>query len=150
MYLMAQDEAHTQALAEIRRGRKTSHWIWWEWPAFTPVRTTSRPEYDLRSAVACAAWLDHATLGQRWGEMTRLASEHLERGVPANQLFGSEIDAAKFHESSTLVSLVASVPEQRELAERALSALGKPPHLGVLRAVEAERGAQGKQERPSL
>ena len=37
--LLAHEESHATALDEIRRGRKTSHWIWWEWPAVAPVRS---------------------------------------------------------------------------------------------------------------
>ena len=145
--LLAHEESHATALDEIRRGRKTSHWIWWEWPAFAPVRATSRPEYDLRSAAAAAAWLEHATLAPRWAEMTATAVEHLEQGRPAPALFGSGTDAAKFHESCTLASLVAPRAEQRELAARAVRALKLPPHAGVLRAVEAERERERSPER---
>ena len=145
--LLAHERSHAKALDEIRRGRKTSHWIWWEWPAFAPVRSTSRPEYDLRSAAAAAAWLEHATLAPRWAEMTATAVEHLEQGRPAPALFGSGTDAAKFHESCTLASLVAPRAEQRELAARAVRALKLPPHAGVLRAVEAERERERSPER---
>merc|ERR1719378_423480 len=82
LYLHMQKDAHEKAVAEIRRGRKTSHWIWWEWPAFTPVRTTSRKEFDLPSCGACTAWLAHPTLGTRWADITRLAVGHLESGAP--------------------------------------------------------------------
>ena len=58
----------------MQGGRKISHWIWWEWPAYTPVRVTSQHEYDLPSCAACAAWLAHETLGPRWAEMTLAAA----------------------------------------------------------------------------
>ena len=138
LYLHMQKDAHEKAVAEIRRGRKTSHWIWWEWPAFTPVRTTSRKEFDLPSCGACTAWLAHPTLGTRWADITRLAVGHLESGAPPATLFGSNIDSTKFHESMTLVSICAASPEQRELAERALLALRKKPHEGVVNAAHAE------------
>ena len=139
LYLHSQQDAHARALREMTSGRKLSHWIWWEWPAFAPVRRTSRPEYDLPSCAACAAWLSHDLLGQRWAEMTSLATRHLEQGAAAADVFGSRIDATKFHESSTLVSLCAPKEEQRMLATRALRALALPPHAAVLRATEAER-----------
>lgn len=138
LYLHMQQDSHARALEEIRRGRKSSHWIWWEWPAYSPVRTTSRPEFDLKSCGACAAWLSHETLGARWAEMTALAVGHLQSGVPAEKLFGSGTDAKKFHESCTLVSRCAGTPEQQELAARGLKALKLPPHEGVVKAVEAE------------
>ena len=140
LYLHAQAAAHGKALREMQGGRKISHWIWWEWPAYTPVRVTSQHEYDLPSCAACAAWLADETLGPRWAQMTIAAAEHLESGVPAPRLFGSGTDVAKFHENATLVSLCAPRPEQRKLAARALRALKQPRHPGVVRAVEAERG----------
>ena len=56
LYLHAQERDHARAFREIKAGRKTSHWLWWEWPAFSKVRSTSRPEYDLPSCAACESW----------------------------------------------------------------------------------------------
>ena len=139
LFLDAQETSHGLALKEIQAGRKTSHWIWWEWPAYTPVRSTSRPEFDLKSCSSCRAWLSHPLLGARWAEMTTAAIEHLENRVEPTRLFGSGTDASKFHENCTLVSLCAPHDEQRDLAARALSALRKLPHPTVLRSVQAER-----------
>lgn len=138
LYKQAQEQAHAQALAEIVAGRKTSHWIWWEWPAFTPVRTTSRPEYDLASCAAATAWLSDSTLGSRWIEITTAAVENLEKQVAPFVLFGSSTDAAKFQENVTLVTFAAHSEEQRTLAKRALRALALPPHKGVEVAARAE------------
>jgi len=138
-YLKAQEVTHARSLAEIESGHKKSCWIWWEWPAYAPVRKTSQPIYDLPSCQACASWLSHGALASRWVEITQAAVSHLEKGASPNHLFGSSIDVAKFHESVTLVSVCAPLCEQRELANRALRALATPPHSAVLAAVAAER-----------
>ena len=144
LYLDAQKEDHETSLAEIKAGQKTSHWIWWEWPAYAPVRSTSQPEYDLPSCAAATAWLAHEVLGKRWADITAAATEHLEKKRPPARLFGSGTDAAKFHESVSLASICAPHAEQRELAARALTALGQPPHPAVVRLARAERDAEEK------
>ena len=146
LYIDAQEKEHESSLAEIKAGQKTSHWIWWEWPAYTPVRSTSRPEYDLPSCTAATAWLAHGLLGKRWMEITTAATQHLEHQQPPRRLFGSGTDAAKFHESVSLASICAPHAEQRELATRALTALGQPPHPAVVRLAQAERDAEQGEE----
>ena len=146
LYLDAQEQEHETSLAEIKAGQKSSHWIWWEWPAYAPVRSTSQPEYDLPSCHAATAWLAHELLGRRWKEITTAATEHLENKVPPKRLFGSGTDAAKFHESMTLASICAPHAEQRELATRALTALSQPPHPTVVRLAQAEQDAEAAQQ----
>lgn len=141
LYLEAQEKEHERALTEIKAGHKQSHWIWWEWPAYTPVRSTSRPEYDLPSCSAASAWLAHELLGRRWAEITFAATEHLEIQRVPTHLFGSGTDAAKFHESMSLASLCAPNTEQRELATRALAALGQPPHPTVVRLAREDKAS---------
>ena len=79
LYLDAQEQEHETSLAEIKAGQKSSHWIWWEWPAYAPVRSTSHPEYDLPSCHAATAWLAHELLGRRWKEITIDCKETLQR-----------------------------------------------------------------------
>jgi uncharacterized protein (DUF1810 family) len=33
-FVIAQNEVYADVLAELRRGRKTSHWIWFIFPQF--------------------------------------------------------------------------------------------------------------------
>jgi uncharacterized protein (DUF1810 family) len=145
--LRAQDHnnQHSNSLAELRSGARTSHWIWWEWPAFSPVRATSQPEFDLPSCAAAQAWLSHPVLGERWLEITQAAVEQLERGVGAEQLLGDRDAVHKFLENVTLASAVARNEAQKQLASRAITVLERSgqlrPHAGVLAACKAGESA---------
>jgi uncharacterized protein (DUF1810 family) len=96
------------ALSEIKRGHKSSHWIWYVWPSLAGVRTTQRPELYIPSPAAASAYLKHPVLGPRLLAITRIANDHLAQGVHPHRLFGSEIDAVKFHEVCSCFYLAAA------------------------------------------
>ena len=101
-FLRAQDEAGTyvQALTELRRGRKVSHWMWFVFPQLAGLgRSSTARHYALASADQARAYLAHPVLGSRLRECaTAVAS--LE-GVTAEEVFGG-IDAVKLRSSMTL------------------------------------------------
>jgi uncharacterized protein (DUF1810 family) len=124
------EAGYKTALREINTGRKTSHWIWYVWPVLHGVRTTSKPQFELPSIECACAWLRHATLGPRLVEITSAAVSHLEAGVPPKQLFGSAVDAFKFHNCVTLFQVAATQAQPQNveaqlLFNRALLALGQ-------------------------
>jgi uncharacterized protein (DUF1810 family) len=65
-FLQAQEDTYAGALAEIRRGRKQSHWMWFVFPQFEGLgsSTTSR-YYAIRSLDEARAYLGHPVLGPR-------------------------------------------------------------------------------------
>ena len=135
---------YAHALAEIQAGRKRSCWIWWIWPAYSKVRTTGKPEYSLHDAGAALAWLHHPTLGPRLLEITRAAVHLLEKGAPSTTVFGSAVDADKFHESVSLFAVAsgghpAAHAEGNALCLAALRALGRPIHAETARHAAAGR-----------
>ena len=118
------------ALREIKAGQKRSHWIWYVWPCLKGVRKTSQPQFELLSLEYASAWLRHETLGPRLLEITLEAVIHLEAGVKPERLFGSDVDAFKFHNCVQLFLAAATqaVPENTEakaLFHRSLQALGR-------------------------
>ena len=141
--------SYSGALAEITAGSKTSHWIWYVWPAHTKVRTTSKDrEYSLPHASAALAWLQHPTLGPRLLEITSAANYHLSKGVAPKTLFGSGVDVTKFHECMTMFALAAehlnaSAPDESmaavaTLCRRALTLLKADDHPTVARVMSSE------------
>jgi len=101
-FVAAQDAGGTydQAVAELRAGRKTSHWMWFIFPQIAGLgySPTSRM-YAITSLDEARAYLAHPVLGARLIEcvtaLTGLA------GRTAEQIFG-EVDALKLHSSITL------------------------------------------------
>ena len=108
---------------EIRNGRKTSHWIWWVWPSLDPVRKTSRPQYSLRNLADVQAFLSDPGLRKNLYEITEVALNHLQKGVPAGTLFGSRTDVEKFGETATCFALASLEARDLQLAELMMSCL---------------------------
>lgn len=98
-FTAAQDGVYEQAVAELRRGRKTSHWMWFVFPQIAGLgySATSR-RYAITSLAEAQAYLAHPVLGPRLREC---ASILVKLPGTAEQIFGG-IDAQKLRSSMTL------------------------------------------------
>jgi len=106
-FVQAQDAVGTYdaALDELRRGRKTSHWMWFVFPQLTGLgRSPTARRYALRSADEARAYLAHPLLGPRLRECTRVVAASTTDDPVA--VLGS-IDALKLRSSMTLFAAVA-------------------------------------------
>lgn len=101
-FVAAQDSASTydQAIAELRRGRKTGHWIWFIFPQIAGLgqSQTSRM-YAIASLAEARAYLRHPVLGPRLKESARILAGS-DNGS-AEQILGG-LDAQKLRSSMTL------------------------------------------------
>ncbi len=112
----AQADALPTALAELRAGRKRSHWIWYVFPQIAGLGSSPMAQrYALASLDEARAYLAHPVLGPRLRESTEAALGGATGS--AHDLFGSP-DDLKFRSSMTLFALAA--PED-PLFERALA-----------------------------
>jgi len=104
-FVAAQDAGQTyeRAVAELRRGRKTSHWMWFVFPQIAGLgqSPTSRM-YAISSLAEARAYLAHPVLGPRLAECAEVVCGVQSRS--AEQIFGS-IDAQKLRSSATLFAL---------------------------------------------
>jgi len=111
------------ALTEIRRGRKTSHWIWYVFPQLAGLgRSSAARAYAIRDLGEACAYLHDPLLHARYEEITRAVDDQLARGTSLEHLMGSRIDALKLVSSLTLFraathSLAAEEPAANSLAE---------------------------------
>jgi len=99
-FLDAQENDFERALAEIKRGRKQSHWMWYIFPqiAGLGLSETSR-FYAVKDRAEAELYLAHPVLGAR---LVRISEALLEiEGKTANQIFGSP-DDVKLKSSMTL------------------------------------------------
>merc|ERR1712046_261291 len=104
---------YNKAFAEMRQGKKVSHWIWFVWPCLKKLRpNVQRPEFSLPDMCTAQAYLKDTILATRLLQITQEATLHLCDGVKPNALFGTEGDALKFHETMTMFSIAAT--ESRE------------------------------------
>jgi uncharacterized protein (DUF1810 family) len=101
-FVAAQNAGHTydRAVEELRRGRKTSHWMWFVFPQIAGLgeSATSR-RYAISSLEEARAYLRHPELGPRLRECAAIVAGSATR--TARELFG-EIDAMKLRSSMTL------------------------------------------------
>ncbi len=114
-FVQAQDDRGTyaQALAELRAGRKTSHWMWFVFPQVAGLgRSAVARTYALSGLAEAQAYVAHPVLGPRLRQCCEavLALE----GVSAEEVFGS-VDAMKLRSSMTLFHRAA--PDERVFAE---------------------------------
>jgi uncharacterized protein (DUF1810 family) len=99
-----QGDCFTTALAEIREGRKTGHWIWWVFPQMTGLGTSRYShEFSISSLEEATAFLRQPVLGPRLRQITAAMNEHIGRS--ASSILG--FDDVKLHSSMTLFMRVA-------------------------------------------
>jgi uncharacterized protein (DUF1810 family) len=107
-FVDAQAPVYAEALAELRRGRKRSHWMWFVFPQLAGLgRSPTALCYALRSADEARAYLAHDVLGPRLLECVAALLGHPGR-TPESIL--GEIDAVKLCSSMTLFETVAEDP----------------------------------------
>ena len=94
------------ACAELRRGRKTGHWMWFIFPQLRGLGSSSMAEYYGITSLAEAKWyLEHPLLGERLIECSRIVT--LIEGRSLREIFGSP-DDMKFKSSMTLFAHAAT------------------------------------------
>ncbi|MEK4035606.1 DUF1810 domain-containing protein [Methylocystis sp. IM3] len=104
-FVDAQAGAYPRALAELRAGRKTSHWIWYVFPQLRGLGFSEASQfYGLSGIEEAQAYLAHATLGPR----LRACVGAMLAGVgnAAEAVLGPT-DALKFRSSMTLFGRAA-------------------------------------------
>lgn len=108
-FVAAQAPVYASVRAELGRGHKASHWIWFIFPQLAGLgRSEMARRYAIGSKAEALAYLAHPVLGARLDECTRLVNAVQGRSLA--QIFGSP-DDLKFHSSMTLFAHVAREPQ---------------------------------------
>lgn len=99
-FVEAQNTTFDHALAEIRRGAKRSHWMWFIFPQLAGLGTSEMAHfYGIRSAKEAQLYLAHALLGPRYLACVSALQDLADPDPVA--VFGS-VDAMKLRSSLTL------------------------------------------------
>lgn len=104
-FVEAQARDYQTALAELKNGRKRSHWMWYIFPQFVGLGySETSHRYAIQSLEEAQAYLRHPLLGSRLRECAAvvLAVE----GKSARDIFGTP-DDVKLHSSLTLFAQVS-------------------------------------------
>jgi uncharacterized protein (DUF1810 family) len=111
--LDAQEPVLADVRAELRRGQKDSHWMWFVFPQLRGLGASATARrYAIASREEALAYLAHPLLGARLRECTQLALAHA--GLGASERFGYP-DDLKFRSCMTLFAAVA--PGEQIFAE---------------------------------
>ena len=106
-FVTAQDRhgSYDQALAELRAGRKQSHWIWFVFPQAAGLgHSPAAVTYAVSSVEEAREYLRHPVLGDRLRACARVVAD--SGAGSAEELLGG-IDALKLRSSMTLFSRAA-------------------------------------------
>ena len=99
-FLTAQTSVYDTVLAELRAGRKSSHWIWFIFPQIAGLgHSAMAQKFAIDSLDEAKAYLQHPVLGQRLRECTQLVLD--VNGRSAEEIFGYP-DHLKFRSCMTL------------------------------------------------
>ena len=104
-FVQAQAPIYEQALAELRAGRKQSHWMWFIFPQIQGLgQSAMSHSYAIRSLKEAQDYLAHPLLGRRLRECFEATEQIGDKS--AYQIFGSP-DDLKFRSSLTLFAQAA-------------------------------------------
>ena len=107
-FINAQEGVYDRVLAELKNGRKRSHWMWYVFPQLEGLGQSSTSKYyALHSREEALAYLNHPILGSRLIECANTVLA--VKGRTVSEIFGYP-DDLKLKSSMTLFSCVASNP----------------------------------------
>jgi uncharacterized protein (DUF1810 family) len=99
-FVDAQDQVYQQVVAELRAGRKRSHWMWFVFPQAVGLGFSAMAmRYAIGSLTEAKAYLRHPIMGPRLHECTRLVMAFDGRSI--RDILGSP-DDMKFRSCMTL------------------------------------------------
>ncbi len=105
-FVEAQASVYGDVLAELRAGRKRSHWMWFVFPQIAGLGFSFMARrFAIASLAEAKAYLAHPVLGARLRECTALVNAVQGRSV--DEIFGSP-DNMKFRSSMTLFAEAAN------------------------------------------
>jgi uncharacterized protein (DUF1810 family) len=105
-FVDAQAPVYPRVLAELRQGRKQSHWMWFIFPQIAGLgHSPMAQRFAIASRAEALAYLGHGVLGSRLRECTALVNA--VEGRTINEILGSP-DDLKFRSSMTLFGAVSS------------------------------------------
>lgn len=104
-FVEAHERDYARALAEIRTGRKRSHWMWYIFPQFRGLGFSSTSQhYAIKGVEEAKAYLAHEILGPHLVEIFEAVLKIENR--TAHEIFGPP-DDLKLHSCATLFAHIS-------------------------------------------
>ena len=133
-FRLAQQHDYEHALAELRAGRKRSHWIWYIFPQLAGLGSSPMAQtYGLQGIEEASAYLADPQLRSRLLAVSNAVRAHVDREPAAalHTVMGSDIDALKLVSSMTLFREIARRAGDDEMASAADAILAGAKKQGV-------------------
>ena len=104
-FLAAQDRTYDAALAELRRGRKVGHWMWFVFPQLRGLGQSATSHfYGIADGNEARRYLAHPVLAPRLAACAKAMMTHPD--LDAQTILGP-VDAMKLRSSATLFAAVS-------------------------------------------
>ncbi|MDD2893313.1 MAG: DUF1810 domain-containing protein [Halothiobacillaceae bacterium] len=104
-YIDAQADLYDSALAELKRGKKTGHWMWFIFPQVKGLGSSSKSEYfGIQNSEEAKEYLYNPILGKR---LIECVNALVLNGITAQDILGYP-DVLKLRSSMTLFESVSS------------------------------------------
>jgi len=130
-FAKAQATTYADALAEVKNGKKRTHWMWFIFPQIQGLGNSEfARHYAIKDINEAEAYLNHPVLGKRLieisGALLKLNSND------AYAIFGSP-DDMKLHSSMTLFSLTQSThPVFKQVLQEFYNGVQDPKTLQII------------------
>ena len=141
-FVDAQRSTYERALAELRGGRKRSHWMWYVFPQLAGLgRSATSRHFAIASADEAKAYLEHPLLGPRFGRMLGCRPRG-RRAIRLRNLRISGRSQAAFLRDAVRTGLTAGIPISRRCS-LSTSADERTARRCVCWSLHADRPALG-------
>ena len=105
-FVQAQEGIYREVLAELQRGQKRTHWMWFIFPQIAGLGySATSKRYAIQNREEAEHYLRHPTLGKRLVECAETVLH--TTGRSASQIFGSPDDM----KLKSCMTLFASLPD---------------------------------------
>ncbi|MDB5060937.1 MAG: calpastatin [Mucilaginibacter sp.] len=115
-FMEAQERDYQTAFAEVKKGKKRSHWMWYIFPQVEGLGISEISQfYAIKDIQEAESYLKHPVLGSR---LIRICKELLKQDVSdANLIFGSPDDM----KLKSCMTLFASLENTDEVFQEVLN-----------------------------
>lgn len=134
-FILAQNDSYDKALAEIKNGKKRSHWMWFIFPQIAGLgKSDTARFYAIKSKKEAEAYLHNEVLRKR---LLAISKELLTiNGKSATDIFGYP-DNLKLWSSMTLFSIIENTdPVFQLILDKFFDGMNDENTLTILRETE--------------
>jgi uncharacterized protein (DUF1810 family) len=130
-FLDAQNKLYLTALAEIKKGKKETHWMWFIFPQIKGLGTSDTSNlYAIADLKEASEFLEHPILGKHLIEISEILLTFKRKS--ADGIFG-DLDARKLRSSMTLFSIAENTnPIFQEILDAFFSGESDPLTISII------------------